>query len=402
MRMPIMQWLRTDGKKRAFIARYDGQRGAALTVFMVILGLFLFGMAALGVDAARLWLVRTQMKNAMDAAALAGASGLMLEASGTPPILRASRRATDTVVQNVVGLGSKPLDIDKNNINVSFSNQSDPRGSWSTNPPASPSTRFIQVTGKAPTQLFLRGVLNFDTVRVAAQSIAGFSDRMVTAVPPNTTPIIPVGVMPPPGSGLLINRFQCAQSYTLVFVPPATRGMVSGGLPGTLDIYPLNINPSDTVQRMYNYIAQGYMGGTIKVGGPFIEFARPDEPTLELDKAINEKFDSSIGRRRDLDSRQGITYSTNPGQYNDAEPRTGNGRRILLLPIVRRDLPREYTVVAFGAFFLKSRAYRSPDGRSYFVPVEFICNYAIPNGTLDSTPLAPPPYRAVTRLQLTY
>src|SRR5688500_16938321 len=74
-----------------------GERGSVLT-YTVLSVLFLFLAVGLGVDLSHLYSVKTELQNAADAAALAGASALLLPKEDR--IATATNRAVDTLNKN--------------------------------------------------------------------------------------------------------------------------------------------------------------------------------------------------------------------------------------------------------------------------------------------------------------
>src|SRR6185295_1215431 len=87
-----------------------GERGNVL-VYTVLSALFLFLAVGLGVDLSHFYLAKTEMQNAADAAALAGASALTLpnpERIGT-----AVTRAVDLLNTNTYNFGNKSFGVDR-------------------------------------------------------------------------------------------------------------------------------------------------------------------------------------------------------------------------------------------------------------------------------------------------
>ena len=96
--------------KPASLARSNsrrGERGSVLT-YTVLSVLFLFLAVGLGVDLSHLYSVKTELQNAADAAALAGASALLLPADGR--IATAVDRAVDTLNKNKYNFNNEQFD----------------------------------------------------------------------------------------------------------------------------------------------------------------------------------------------------------------------------------------------------------------------------------------------------
>src|ERR1044071_227089 len=81
-------------KRHSRASRRKGERGNVLA-YTVLSALFLFLAVGLGVDLSHLYLAKTELQNAADAAALAGASALTLP--NTIKITTAVNRAVDTM-----------------------------------------------------------------------------------------------------------------------------------------------------------------------------------------------------------------------------------------------------------------------------------------------------------------
>ena len=84
-----------------------GERGSVLT-YTVLSILFLFLAVGLGVDLSHLYSVKTEIQNAADAAALAGASALLLPDEGK--IEKATDRAVDTLNKNKYNFNNDQFD----------------------------------------------------------------------------------------------------------------------------------------------------------------------------------------------------------------------------------------------------------------------------------------------------
>lgn len=97
-------------EKTASLARPNsrrGERGSVLT-YTVLSVLFLFMAIGLGVDLSHLYSVKTELQNAADAAALAGASALLLPHETN--IATATDRAVDTLNKNKYNFNNEQFD----------------------------------------------------------------------------------------------------------------------------------------------------------------------------------------------------------------------------------------------------------------------------------------------------
>jgi Flp pilus assembly protein TadG len=91
-------------EKNARIDRRKNQRGSVLA-YTVVAVLFLFLAVGLGADLAHLYMVKDELQNAADAAALAGASALLLPQEQRIPA--AQQRAVDTLNKNKYNFNSQ-------------------------------------------------------------------------------------------------------------------------------------------------------------------------------------------------------------------------------------------------------------------------------------------------------
>src|ERR1044072_5422263 len=93
-------------KRDSRAARRKGERGTVLA-YTVLSALFLFLAVGLGVDLSHLYLAKTELQNAADAAALAGASALTLP--NTVQITTAVDRAASTMNLNKYNSNNRSL-----------------------------------------------------------------------------------------------------------------------------------------------------------------------------------------------------------------------------------------------------------------------------------------------------
>ncbi|MBI1747998.1 MAG: hypothetical protein HYR55_15630 [Acidobacteria bacterium] len=351
----------------------------------LLLGLILVALLSLGADLGRVWVVRNQLQNAVDSEALAAASALWLkEGTGTAMIKQAETRATKTAAKNRYDIIKRTTTLTQGT--VMFSRQSDAGFSTTYN---AQDTRFVRVKQEFPIPTYFAGIIGFSKIDVGAIAVAGFSSRRVSRIPLNTTPIVPLGVLvgEPTQWGMTCASF----TGDLVFPPPPFTDPSSRSRP--LVILDFEIGRSGRPPReLGQYIENGYLGPedervdrVIKVGALFskgITFS-----SGELHGKMNARFD------RD-DDKTNPSYSLyNAALLSDGESRLGNGKRVLILPIVLVD-GSNYRVDSFATFFMTGKS----SGSS--VPVQLICNSAIPNGELGDPCSPGHPYPQVTRLQL--
>src|SRR4051812_47225156 len=91
-------------------SRRKGERGNVLA-YTVLSALFLFLAVGLGVDLSHFYLAKTEMQNAADAAALAGASALTLP--NPDRITTAVDRAVDLLNTNKYNFNNKSFSVDR-------------------------------------------------------------------------------------------------------------------------------------------------------------------------------------------------------------------------------------------------------------------------------------------------
>src|ERR1051326_7234075 len=96
-----------DSHERPDFSHRKNERGSVL-VYTVVSVLFLFLAVGLGADLSHLYMVRNELQNAADAAALAGASALLLPNDDRIP--SATQRAVDTLNKNKYNFSSQTFD----------------------------------------------------------------------------------------------------------------------------------------------------------------------------------------------------------------------------------------------------------------------------------------------------
>lgn len=202
-----------------------GERGNVLT-YTVLSVLFLFMAVGLGVDLSHLYSVKTELQNAADAAALAGASALLLPHENN--IATATDRAVDT--------------LNKNKYN--FNNE-----------------QFDAVLAKADQRALVEFAVNLDGPYVSEASAATMEKIRFVRV---TTPTVPINVffsIPILGLTRTMNTSATAglsvnSNVFCNFVPIAVvEGAFGGGL-GWLDTngdgvknYDTDCNPPDNAEE---------------------------------------------------------------------------------------------------------------------------------------------------------
>jgi hypothetical protein len=320
--------------KSLFTKVRSRERGVVI-IWIAFFMLTMLGFVALGVDVAQVMATRTELQNAADAAALAGASALD-PAVGTIVQDVAVNRAQTTAVKNKAFV-NEPLPVQLLAADVSF-----------------PTPKQVKVIvrreagagGEMVTHV--AQVLGIKSLSVTATATAEAS--IASGV---CNKLAPMGAIPSNGDPSFFTP-GCGHDYTLKLGP----GGGSEGNYQALDFPSCGdgncAGYAETGANTYRcLLASGY-GCCINVGDKIkTETGDMRGPTRQGLQAL---WDG------DLDRRSGICY----------ENYTGNGNRIVNVPIITPPAngKSEVTVLAFASFFLLAR----PSGGGQDQPVwgEFI------------------------------
>ncbi len=384
--------------------------------FAVILVPVVFGMMGFAIDLGRLYLVRGELNQAVSAAAMAAATQLL----GTSASLtNAGNVANQALALNKYNFGSLTLGQDSSanltstiNDPVFFSTVNGALGSDPTGTGADGTTaRHVQITVTADAPLLFWSLLSAGQSRktsIAAQALAGVSAPLCTAcgIAPfaiaakDVTDLVNFGLGDPaslnnytfyynctgtapaflPNSGLLapytiINRYDSGSTT----VPDETDQLFklgAGGLPGSTTPNPTGspipmacVGIGDTLEAVWN-------SPTYVATPPACNAAQPQVNAAALCGLLTV-FDNQtqptacITAVTDYAPLQ-VSYTPDPdvttGQSNIYSDYTGNGRRILTIPIVTSLAPNSattMTVLGFRQFFLQP----NPDG-TFFNPTD--------------------------------
>ena len=340
-----------------------GERGSVM-VMTAILSLGLVLAVGLCIDVARIYMVRTELQNAADAAALAAARELNSGASG---IQDAVTRANSIV--NNFGFNKAAVTI----TNVEFAVNLNGNYVSSANAQASPANiRFVRVTTQSAATAMLFSARALGSSHTESRSAtAGMSVGINTicdffpiavSLDPAVQPGDDASGYPAPNSTMTLNFVQgtgnsaalADKNYIILEVPdisgngsPET-AVLSAGLTSICQTLNTNINfhmtPSanvnngprqitDGVNTRFNLYANGY-------GNALQPSTFP--PDSNVREAIT--FDQ-------YDNRTAVT-APNPNAPGKDD------RRILIVPIVSPGTysPPNAQVVKWGAFFLKSQS----------------------------------------------
>lgn len=285
-----------------------------LTLFLLVL----VGFGSLSVDVAKLAATRTQLQNAADAAALAGASALDPE---TAVIVQptAVARAQNTSVSNKAFVANpEPVILAAGDVTF-------------------PDTKRVRVKvrreggqGVVTTLAQVLGLMKLEVTATATAKV----DTTSTAL----CGLLPLGVSPQ-GQNFQVG---CSHTYTL----KSGSGGGGGGQYGAVtfpqcidrgDCAGMSPNGANTFRCLmkYGYCCPVSIGDVLKT-----ESGNMAGPTKQ---AIDYRFDT------DACSDQGICYT-------EYLARGGTGQRVVVIPITT-PVPgnSKVTVLGFSAFFLKTR-----------------------------------------------
>lgn len=361
----------------------NNERGSIIMMTAVFM-LLLFLMLGLCIDVSRIYMVRTELQNAADAAALAAARELN---GGTGGIDGAVNQAMN-VIANTKGLSTKST-VTVSSVTFAVDLDDDPYLNATAAQADAANIRFVKVTTETASTSILFGANALGSSHtesreaVAGRSVnlSGLCDFFPAAVgmedqnPADTDEDgDPVFTYPAPGSGLTLKFAQGSGStavinnmdYIVLEVPCITgngeveTARLSGGEPcacnqlgGSIAMTPSSNfgnggrAAGDGMNTRFGVYATGY-GGWLT--------------------ASNYPSDTNVSET--------ITYQ----QYIDQTPTRGNDRRVVLAPIIAPGTYPATTngqILGWGKFFLKTRM-STPNGNCAdnppcgYMSVEFI------------------------------
>jgi Flp pilus assembly protein TadG len=336
-------------------SRCKGERGNVLA-YTVISALFLFFAVGLGVDLSHFYLAKTEMQNAADAAALAGASALTLP--NPDRITTAVNRAVDMLNTNKYNFNNKSFGVDRAKLCdpgeacVKFAaNLNDEYVPEDTARAAPENIRFIKVTTPAKpvsvifTSPLLGSALSLDAKATAGLSVPGNIKVCIaplSAVAPNPGEKFPEGAegvcaTPPKGC-----------DPTTQFCPGCVYTIRSG---------PAN-NPSPGNYQILDCAGKGGAGAADALAaygdscqcgnvspGDSVVYTKPGDTAGPVQDGLNVRFDDYQGSVKysdktppDKNIASTITYQ----EYLDGTGAVGpdkkhagvGGRRVLVIPII--------------------------------------------------------------------
>lgn len=338
------------------LKKREGERGSILAVSAFGMLTFLLAVG-LCVDISHFYVVKAELQNAADAAALAGSSALNSSPAGID-------EATARAVQTMNGYEFNNEEVTINPENVKFAvNFGGPYVDAATAKTQAGDIRFVHVSipPKQVGVFFATPVLDGDTVNLSQEAIAGMS------VSPNVfCEWIPLAVIDDEKDPMIPGR-----TYIIRGGP---QGTVS---PGDRQILSVNGSGADAVRINIGK-------GVNKCAEPGEEYTVDTKPGVDagpVRDGLNTRFDDySAGMDPaefppDKNVKENITFKeysnatpkdTERWQSPDPDHTPGENRRVVLLPMVKLsefDPGRgSVTFYKFAAFFLVSKPGKGSGG----------------------------------------
>jgi len=292
------------------------ERGVVL-IWVTFFLLFTLGIAALGIDGAKLMATRTQLQNAADAAALAGASAIDV-ATGTLIPDTARVRATETALRNEA-FTLAPTAVTLLGADITFPTPNTVRVVARRSPEAGGSmiTQFAQVIG-------LGRISVSATATAKVEPSGGICEGLVPMAPVEgpSGPFLPgcdhIYQLKIGSGGNQQGNFQ------LLAFPDCDEGECAQGGGG------------DDVRCL---VSNGF-GCCIHLGDMIM--TEPGNKVGPFAQGLGDRWD------RDTDQREDICF----------EDYRGNQQRVVFVPIVRTfdvNGKKPVEITGFSAFFLRSR-----------------------------------------------
>ena len=291
------------------------ERGAVLIWYVLFL-LITLCFVSLGIDIAKLATTRTQLQNAADAAALAGASAIDFEA-GTLSQSLAIARAQQTAAMNQAFIDTpRPVALEASD--VVFPTPTRVRVTVRREGGNAMVTTFAQVLGIRRLEMTATATAEADTAKAVDCGL------------------VPLGVTPNPDQDFVTG---CSPGYTLKF----GAGAGSQGNYGALDLPECDGGPCagrpETGASTFECLVRNGYCCPIEIGQQL-----PTEPgnmAGPFRKAIEDRFEA------DSDRREGICYD----DYK------GTGQRIINVLITTDAGPgrTSVTVLGFSSFFISNK-----------------------------------------------
>ncbi len=363
-------------------------RGAASAYLLVLLVPVLLAMMGFAFDLGRLYLVRGELKAAANSMALSAAERLI----GTEAATDAANASARLTLDNATGLSNKydfgGLLIGQSNGSLDseapdpsyFATVVDAKGGDAGGAVNGSSARHarVQITAEAPLTFWsFLPIVTDRKVTVAAAAVAGVSAPLCTACA-----IQPIAAAPLNAGDTTDFGFIPAARYTFAYTctgNPAPTGLA--GAPSVVRYLLLNrLDPNPTVftdeqSQLFRIGAQNLPGSTSEAQGCFTvnnpeqvwvsaapiqcSAARPPASAVSLLCGVTTRFDSALPSQcsaiAEVDTMSSI-YSpdTDITDLDDYTQYTGNGRRVITIPIVDTlTAAGSMTVLGFRQFLIE-------------------------------------------------
>ena len=294
------------------------ERGAII-VWMALFLLLLLAFGSLGVDVAKLAATRTQLQNAADAAALAGASALDPNTGLIQTDVAVPRAQVAALSNKAFVSDPQPIVLDA--ADVTFPGPGMVRVTTDWSPWRRVVTTLAQVLGITRLEMTATATAKVDTTGTA---LCG---------------IVPLGCTPPAGQTFQIG---CSNIYTLkVGGGAGTNGQYGAvDFPNCGDQGDCAGMPATGANTFRCLLEHGYCCG-VSIGDVLnTESGSMSGPTQQ---AINYLFDNDVVKTQDI-------------CYDDYLAAGGNGERVVFVPLTTPVAGNAtVTVQGFAAFFLRAR-----------------------------------------------
>ena len=294
------------------------ERGVVIiwTAFFLMV---MLGFVAVGIDVAKLMTTRTQLQNAADAAALAGASALDLTTGTIVQDTARIRAQAIASLNKAFTDGPTAISLAAGDVSFPASNQVKVTVRRDAASGGSMITHVAQVVGVKSLDISATAVAK-------AESAGAVCEKLV-----------PMGAIEPPTGGF---QTGCSNSYNLKI------GSNGGGTPGNFQLLDFPECAEGPCQGMNGgaaeircLVANGY-GCCINIGD--LIPTKPGNQVGPFRQGMDDRWDA------DTDKRENICYT----DYR------GNGNRVVMVPIFKDWDPngtKPVKVEGFSAFFLQRK-----------------------------------------------
>jgi Flp pilus assembly protein TadG len=316
------------------------EKGSVMALAAVSMVAFILA-AGLAVDISHLYVIKAELQNAVDAAALSGASRLNSSSRGIT-------EATDNVVNLVNNYEFNKKRIQFQRSNVEFATNLDgPYMSEASAKASSKTIRFIRVSSPdVPVGLFFTANVTKNPLNVKATAVAGQS------VPLNVIcDWIPLSVIDDDVNTILPGNLYTIRAAPGNKVSPGNYQILAVSGRGGKDVR------EDLAEGIDQCMSPGDMVDT-----------KPGVTAGPVRQGLNTRFDEYSGgtvnptdHPPDTNIKEGITYSQYlEGTSTQSPSNQGlRGRRVVIIPIIKKgefDNGRDQVRIdRFGAFFLQDK-----------------------------------------------